>query len=191
MTVEFIGFPKIARYSREVIVTEKIDGTSGQIFIDKDNNLFVSSHTRWITPESDNFGFAVWTTEHKDELLTLGPGRHYGEWWGCGIQRNYGLKEKKFSLFNVTRWCLYGQEPQQLFPEKKQQILPACVSLVPILWRGLFDDLNVEKVMLNLQIQGSQAAPGFMKPEGIVIYHTASGGMLKKTFSGDSGKWKR
>ena len=33
MATEFMGFPKIARYSREVIVTEKIDGTNACIYI--------------------------------------------------------------------------------------------------------------------------------------------------------------
>jgi len=31
--MEFTEFPKIARLSREVIVTEKIDGTNGCIYI--------------------------------------------------------------------------------------------------------------------------------------------------------------
>ena len=29
--IPYIEFPKIARYSREVVVTEKIDGTNGQV----------------------------------------------------------------------------------------------------------------------------------------------------------------
>ena len=32
---------------------------------------------------------------------------------------------------------------------------------------------------------GSLAAPGFMKPEGVVIYHTAANIMFKKTFKND------
>ena len=32
-TVEFVGFPKIARYSREIVATEKIDGTNAQVFV--------------------------------------------------------------------------------------------------------------------------------------------------------------
>lgn len=30
---------------------------------------------------------------------------------------------------------------------------------------------------------------GFMDPEGIVIYHTGSGTLYKKTFENDEGKW--
>ena len=37
----------------------------------------------------------------------------------------------------------------------------------------------------TLRSGGSLAAPGFMRPEGIVIYHHASGGMFKVLFEND------
>ena len=90
--IEFEGFPKIARLSREAIITEKIDGTNAQIYIGEDGQIIAGSRTRWITPDSDNFGFARWGEQHRVELAALGPGRHFGEWWGSGIQRGYGLE---------------------------------------------------------------------------------------------------
>ena len=81
--MEFKGFPKMARLSREIIVTEKIDGTNAQVFITDDGDVMAGSRTRWIYPGDDNFGFAAWVQEHRDELLTLGPGQHFGEWWGA------------------------------------------------------------------------------------------------------------
>jgi len=189
---EFQMFPKIARYSREVIVTEKIDGTNACIFIGEDGEFLTGSRTRWITPEADNYGFSKWAHEHKAELLTLGPGRHFGEWWGSGCQRGYGLAngEKRFSLFNVSRWCLYGQPPQQIpmaDPRivKMQDILPPCVGLVPVLWRGRFDDLDLEAVLADLRENGSRAAPGFMRPEGVVVFHVAGCVGFKKTLEND------
>jgi hypothetical protein len=112
--LEFSEFPKMARLSREVIITEKIDGTNAQILITKDNRLLTGSRTRWITPNDDNYGFAKWVEENREEVLKLGIGRHFGEWWGSGIQRGYNLPkgEKRFSLFNVSRWALFGTEPQ-------------------------------------------------------------------------------
>jgi hypothetical protein len=170
----FKDFGKMGRYSRECIVTEKIDGTNAQIFIDGEI-FMVGSRTRWITQQDDNFGFAKWAYEHKDELMQLGDGRHFGEWWGQGIQRKYGLSEKRFSLFNTFRW---GESR------------PGCCNVVPILWRGLFDDLNVNRIMQLLKERGSNASPGFMNPEGIVIFHTANKTMFKKTFEKDeTGKW--
>ena len=176
MEPTFLEFPKMARYSREVIVTEKIDGTNAQILITEDGDFFTGSRTRWITPEDDNHGFARWANAHKEELMGLGTGRHFGEWWGSGIQRGYGLEkgEKRFSLFNVSRWG---------------ETRPACCHVVPVLWEGNFDHCGIRCIMHNLAIEGSHAAPGFMKPEGIVIYHTQGNFGLKKTFEkDDTGK---
>jgi hypothetical protein len=188
---DFVSFQKIARYSREVIVTEKLDGTNASIYIGEDGEFLTGSRNRWITPEADNHGFARWANTHKEELLTLGPGRHFGEWWGNGIQRGYGLPngDKRFSLFNVTRWCLHGQEPLVLPTNdprvtKKQDILPPCVGLVPLLCMVNFDDLCPTAWINELKAHGSYATP-FMNPEGIVIYHTASGALFKKTIEND------
>lgn len=167
----FQGFSKMARYSRDVIVTEKIDGTNAQILITEDGQFLTGSRTRWITPETDNAGFSRWAHEHKEELLQLGVGRHFGEWWGQGIQRNYGLAEKRFSLFNVSRW---GGEDR-----------PACCGVAPVIWMGNFDKLNIPDIMFALSSAGSMAAPGFMRPEGIVIWHTTGNFGLKKTFEKD------
>ena len=186
-------FPKIARLSRECIVTEKIDGTNGQISIGDDGSFLVGSRTRWLTPETgDNHGFMLWALTHKDELMTLGPGRHFGEWWGSGIQRGYGLPkgEKRWSLFNVSRWCLHGQEPQRMATadpriEKWQEVLPACCHLVPVLYRGMFNHGACESALRELLIGGSKAAPGFKMPEGIVCFHTAANVGFKKTLEKD------
>lgn len=192
MSTDFKEFPKIARFNREVLVTEKIDGTNAQIYIGEDGEFLTGSRTRWITPENDNYGFSRWAHDHKDELMLLGPGRHFGEWWGSGIQRGYGLQngEKRFSLFNTIRWCLHGTEPQRVPAAdprviKMQDMLPPCVGLVPILWRGLFSKLNLDVIMADLQITGSMAAPGFKNPEGVVVYHVAGCVGFKKTFSKD------
>jgi len=185
MNIPFVGFPKISRYSRDVIITEKIDGTNAQIYIpgpvdDGYGKVFAGSRTRWITPEQDNHGFAKWVMEHEDDLNQLGPGNHFGEWWGSGIQRGYGLVkgEKRFSLFNVHRWGAGG---------KDEAMRPGCCDVVPVLWQGNMDRLwaMIVGVMKNLEEFGSVASPGFMKPEGIVIYHTAGNVLFKKTLEKD------
>lgn len=168
---DFQEFPKIARLSREVIVTEKIDGTNGQIYITDTGDMLVGSRTRWITPEQDNFGFARWCHENRDELMKLGPGRHFGEWWGKGIQRGYGVPDKRFSLFNVSRWDIVN--------------VPACCCVVPVLWRGMFDTAAIMGTLDDLAKNGSRAAPGFMQPEGVVIFHTQGNVGFKKTILKD------
>jgi hypothetical protein len=189
---EFIKFPKMARLSRECLVLEKIDGTNASILITDDGQMLVGSRTRWITPESDNFGFARWVMEHREELLQLGPGRHFGEWWGSGIQRGYDLSkgEKRFSLFNVARWCLAGETPQRILTadpciEKYQDVLPACCHLVPVLRRGVFDTRMCDDALDELREKGSLAAPGFKFPEGIVVFHIAANVGFKKTLDKD------
>lgn len=195
---EFQMFPKIARYSREVIVTEKIDGTNASIFIGEDGEFLTGSRKRWITPDQDNYGFSRWAHDNKDELLTLGPGRHFGEWWGSGCQRGYGLQkgEKRFSLFNVVRWCLHGETPQQIPTAdprivKMQDELPPSVGLVPVLWRGRFDDLDIDTVLADLRHNGSKVAPGFMRPEGVVVFHVAGCVGFKKTLEKDEAPKSR
>jgi hypothetical protein len=191
-STEFVEFPKVARLSRECVITEKIDGTNACVFIGESGEFLVGSRTRWITPELDNHGFARWAYENKDLLLKLGPGRHFGEWWGSGIQRGYGLTkgEKRFSLFNVVRWCLHGTQPQQIPCQdpritKFQDVLPPGVHLVPVLYRGNFNTAECDRVISILESEGSLASPGFMNPEGIVCYHTAANVGFKKTIKGD------
>src|SRR5688572_20787509 len=141
----FEEFPKIARLSRGCVVTEKIDGTNAQILIAKETDdlavnrlllahrdglmMLAGSRTQFITPERDNHGFARWVSEHADELWSLGEGRHFGEWWGSGIQRGYGLPkgEKRFSLFNVARWA--DDRDREKYPSDR----PACCHVVPII----------------------------------------------------------
>jgi len=167
---EFEMFPKMPRLSREVVITEKIDGTNAQICITEDGNIYAGSRKRWITPESDNFGFAKWVEENKEDLLSLGEGRHFGEWWGSGIQRRYNQDRKRFSLFNVDRW---GEDR------------PECCDVVPVLYRGIFDTTAAMNCLCVLEEEGSAASPGFMNPEGIIIYHIQGRFGLKKTLEKD------
>lgn len=178
--MEFEPFGKIPRLTREVTITEKIDGTNACVFIGEAGEFLIGSRSRWITPTDDNYGFARWATENKDELLRLGPGRHFGEWWGQGVQRNYSQPRKRFSLFNTHLWA-------------DAAVRPACCDVVPVLYQGLLDEHGVLKgvksAVKQLQEQGSAAAPGFMKPEGIVIFHHAANLYFKKTLEKDE-EWK-
>jgi hypothetical protein len=180
-----------------MVISEKIDGTNGTIALvalDSESKLSVAkesaevldilpgfgdgdtplailagSRNRWLTEVNDNFGFAKWVMENAGELAQMGPGWFRGEWWGRGIQRGYDQTKRNFSLF-------IGAKPASL---------PECVNFVPTLYAGKFSECQVEQTLQDLQKYGSTASPGYMNPEGIVIYHTASGGMLKKTFEAD------
>lgn len=173
MDEEFAGFPKISRLSRECVITEKLDGTNAQVFISEDMNIVrAGSRNRWLSVDDDNFGFARWVEENRVELLKLGPGRHFGEWWGLGIQRGYGLKEKRFSLFNTSRWMDDDGRPD-------------CCHVVPVVYKGMFDTEVAVGIIEGMSDHGSIASPGFMDPEGIIVFHTAASMMFKKTVKKD------
>lgn len=212
---EFEPFDKIARLKRELVITEKLDGTNAQVAIfELDSEalfycaqtspycidifggdepgesplaVFAGSRKRWVAPEgtiankdedgwlkgTDNFAFAAFVRDNARELVKLGPGRHYGEWYGKGIQRGYGLEEKRFALFNTSRWGRHNPNT------------PTCCEVVPI----FLPFAEPDEAMERLAKYGSFAVPGFMNPEGIVVYHTASRTLYKQTFDMDGGKW--
>jgi hypothetical protein len=165
----FQEFPKIPRLSKGVCVTEKLDGTNACVVIDEQGNIGAQSRSKLITPESDNYGFAGWVQCNRDELAKLGPGYHFGEWWGLGIQRRYNLPEKRFSLFNVGRWADVHGTNERFGYKTNQQFAPACCYVVPILSMKRVD-LALAEAEAELRERGSVAAPGFMKPEGLILY---------------------
>lgn len=176
---EFPKFRKVPRLSRNIVITEKIDGVNVSVYIGEDGTFGVGSKNDWITPAKDNFGFAKWAWDHKDDLMKLGPGHHFGEWWGEGIQRAYGLKERRFSLFNTMRW---DKPPDDL---SDFAVRPDCCHVVPIIYQG---PMSLEAVYIALDLlrgAGSLAAPGFRDPEGVIMYHRASNTMFKKTLKRD------
>ena len=158
--MEFIKFPKIKRLmdNMQITVTEKIDGTNGLIMIDGEGTITVGSRNRVISPgkKTDNAGFALWVQDHADELLGLGTGYHYGEWYGGSIQRGYGIEEKRFALFNTH--------------QSKNPNLPACCEIVPVLYEGEYKGLDhIMDLWATLDLCGSEVAD-YMNPEGLMVF---------------------
>ena len=171
----FEKFPSIKRLKRNCVITEKIDGTNAQIAFDEFGVMLVGSRKREITPEDDNYGFATWAYDNQELLFEiLGEGRHYGEWWGSGIQRRYGKVngDKIFSLFNSGRW-----HPRDL--DRLDGL-----SVVPVLYAGEFTTDVVDEVMNRLK-GSSVVANGFENPEGVIVYHSQINQMFKVTFEHD------
>jgi hypothetical protein len=184
MTAEFETFPKIQRYEKGACsITEKLDGTNACLVFDEDGGMTCQSRNRIITPgaQNDNAGFAGWAAANREELFYFfGEGRHYGEWWGVGIQRGYGLVERRFSPFNVDRF--------------NASVIPFAwpnnVTPVPVLGRCMLPDLNatIDTAMESLATEGSQAAPGWYDTEGAMVYCHMFG-YLKVPFEG-AHKWE-
>lgn len=171
--LEFVKFPSIKRLSRGCVISEKLDGTNAQLNFSRDGELLCGSRNKVITPSDDNYGFAKWANFYQRRLFeVLGEGRHYGEWWGVGIQRGYDLGEKRFSLFNSYRWR-----------DIENEVIPQ-LSVVKVIKDGVFSSELVNEAMDILR-NSSLSAPGFKHPEGIVIYHTQIKQMFKVTFEYD------
>lgn len=190
---DFVKWDKIHRLNRDWEITEKIDGTNGVLHwtdalgaethsgtllakVD-DLYLFAGSRNRWLSPVEDNYGFAKWAAEHAQDLVVLGPGRHFGEWYGKGVNRGYGLEERRFALFNT-----------KLVAELGDENLPPDVDVVPVLatMHGSYLNLAIDSALDELRLKGSVAVPGFMNPEGVVVKHSQAGnGRFKVLLVGD------
>lgn len=206
---DFVAWPKTARWYRDIVVTEKIDGTNAAVIIEErllgepmkgrepteviavvcgpdnpemgvpDHEYWISaqSRNRLITPGDDNAGFARWVRANADTLVAdLGSGRHFGEWWGRGIQRGYEMPYQMFSLFNTRKWL-------------DSEFVTPRLSVVPVLYSGPNDPAAVGVSSADLRTYGSYAAADhgivFYRPEGVCIFHTASNTVYKVTLEDD------
>lgn len=91
------------------------------------------------------------------------------------IQRGYGLTggEKRFSLFNTHR--------HEGIEERSDGLL----RTVPVLYIGPFSERAIHRALADLQLEGSVAEPGYMTPEGVVTFHSASNSVFKTLIEGD------
>lgn len=182
----FEPWPKTPRLRRDITITEKIDGTNGQISIRQYDQLDLDefdcvvdgewvikagSRNRWVRPGQDNAGFAAWVWHNSAQLVELlGVGRHFGEWWGPGIQQNpLDSTEKQFSLFNSHRWAMNTDL-------MAAELSGLHISCVPVLYQGPWTDTAIEHEVHRVRL-GSQLNP-MRQGEGVIVYHHAS----KQTF---------
>ena len=203
MSLEFTSFPKVPRLVKPMVLTEKIDGTNGQIvFINQEDitseqdqvradkfsikvldfgrekvYVLAGSRNKYLKVTDDNFRFAHWVHSYAQELFdALGEGRHYGEWFGKRIQRGYGLDAQYFALFNVGRYGYYGY-----CPKAEDFYGVPGLTVVPTLYQGEFNLGTVEAVHADLMETGSRAAAGFDRPEGVMVFHEAARQLFKYT----------
>jgi hypothetical protein len=175
-TTEFRRWASIERLEQMVSITEKIHGSNAQILV-TETEVRAGSRERWLDRVQDNYGFCNHVTEHADEIRELlGLGRHYGEWYGAGINSSYGLKEKRLALFD-TRWA---DKPR-----------PAWCDVVPVLYRGLYYPAVLAETMEKLKAGGSVLQPGFMGAEGVVVRFERSGVLMKHVFALEDTAWRK
>lgn len=197
--IEFEKWPATPRLNRDAVYTEKLDGTNAAVVIEPrdsatvdiygpvENGIMIAhpegvyevgaqSRNRLVTPAADNAGFAAWVWTNADRLVNvLGPGRHFGEWYGAGIQRGYGRQGKRLALFNTARWEDHQDE---------LDTVPG-LEMVTILETGPFSTETAHRLIGVLDAFGSQHVPGFMNPEGVCVFHKASRQVFKVTIKDD------
>jgi hypothetical protein len=202
VTIEFKAWPKTPRLFRDIVITEKVDGTNSAIIIEeldvddpgahrlaaveRDGVLYevgAQSRNRLILPgkTTDNHGFAAFVQHNAERLFDLlGPGRHYGEWWGEGIQGRYKFPvgTRGFALFNTQRH--EGLHEWLEAPDGKNIL----VETVPVLYKGPFSEKVIRDTLEVLRGGGSCVSPTD-KSEGIVVFHTQSRQVYKYTIEGD------
>jgi hypothetical protein len=183
-----VAFPSIPRFNRLTIASEKVDGSNVGILIRDDGTIHAQSRKKLISVDDDFKGFARWVADNADELTrTLGYGLHFGEFWGAGMGgRKYGIAEKRFSLFNTGVWksafneqVLSGIDADEADGDTRCLQAPLC-HVVPVIAQGMSPFApEVMGAVDKLRKHGSYAAPGFMRPEGVVLFHTASSSLFK------------
>ena len=168
---ELKEYPKTTRLYSPVTISEKLDGSCCSVLIDDlGKEFYCQSKSKIITPQDDYKGFAKWVEDNKETILEdLGPGDHYGEFYGAGLGRSYGLKEKYFALFNTRRFSGATFKTPNL-------------QVVPILYEGPFTDDIVQETCEKLADFGSVAVPGFMRPEGVCVFWTHDNTIKKVPF---------
>lgn len=194
--VEFVPFPKIARLNRPIVITEKIDGSNAAISIPEDDGpLWTQSRKRVIYPGkgTDLQGFAGWVQANEPELRgALGPGLHFGEWYGRGIQRGYGIEPEQgadgkfFALFNTGRWR-EEDEPYPIGPAVATSTVPGLTVTPVLAVLPTFSTGAIAGVLNLLREFGSRVAggEGFDHPEGVVVFHKQGNVMFKVTLEDD------
>lgn len=174
---EFRRWSSIERLEQQITITEKVHGSNAQILVTETGEVLAGSRERWLNRVQDNYGFCTHITEHADEIRELlGPGRHFGEWYGAGINSGYGLKEKRLALFD-TRWT--------------DKPIPSWCDVVPVLYAGFYSSSIIDETMSRLRAGGSVIQPGFIGAEGVVVRFERTGVLMKKVFTLEETAWRK
>ena len=191
--MSYPSFPSIERLENLYChITEKVDGTNGLIEIGIQTDLLLTvnfgSQNRYISSHDDNMGFVNFFEQHTGDIfniydmikeekgdITL-PLHIYGEWFGKGIQRGYGLADKHFMPFS------------EFLATKLIDAGVPNIKMPVTLHSGKFSIATLDGCMNKLKDEGSQVIPGYNRPEGVVIYFPTYNFRLKETFEGP--KWK-
>lgn len=201
--IEFEAWPKTPRLNRDIVITEKIDGTNAAIQIIKltdANSELVYGDLRQFPDEIDNdkvTAFYVVQGEHfaviaqsRNRIITPGKGTDNAGFAGWVRENGSTLVQDLGEGIHYGEW--WGQSIQHgygmdhkvfsLFNTHRwgaASFITENLRVVPVLYAGPFDQSEINKVLEDLKAFGSYARAFHPKPEGIIIYHTAAKQVFK------------
>jgi len=165
------NFPDVFRYDEEVVVTEKIHGTSCRVGLIEGERMAGSNRQRRKVPDGEEYSrntyWYPWGLESVEKLMH-GLGHEYnqvilfGEIYGTGIQSfTYGMENAiGFRAFDLM------VDGKYLDSEAFAIIMDSSgVPRVPVLHSGLFD---IEKIK-NLSEGNTTLVDGANIREGVVV----------------------
>lgn len=99
-------------YSRPAVAYRakvKLDGTNAAVQITPDGEILAQSHTRFVTPDRDNHGWAHWVDLNSQFLKSIRetffeselPITIFGEWCGKGIQKGCSISKIDRQIFAI------------------------------------------------------------------------------------------
>ena len=201
--VEFEAWPKTPRLNRDIVITEKIDGTNSAIQIIKlteENSFEVDEDLRQFTNDTDNAKVTAFyfvdgeqyavIAQSRNRIITPGKGTDNAGFAGWVRVNGPSLVADLGEGIHYGEW--WGQSIQHGYGMDRKvfslfnthhwgaaNFKTENLRVVPVLYAGPFSQNEINKVLEDLNKFGSYARAFHPKPEGIIIYHTAAKQVFK------------
>lgn len=136
-------YPNIFQKGEDVIITEKIDGSSHRAVF-QDGKLHIGSHNQWVIDSPNWYWNAAKKYNMGEKLSQDFAHNHilFGEVWGSSIQMKYGqeLSFSAFDVYSIDRGAYLDYNDQKDFLARLD------IPTVPELYRGPFNMEICEKL---------------------------------------------
>jgi hypothetical protein len=174
--MDFVPYPKTPRLKRSIVITEKIDGTNAQVVITRAGiHEAVGDHVVETLADTLNFDFRF-EMRVGSRTRWITPGKSTDNFGFAGWCR-----DNADELFKLGEGQHFGEWYGQ---GSHNPNTPACCEVVPVL--SLCELTGVDDILQTLREEGSCAVPGWMKPEGIIVFHSASSQVFKVLLENDA-----
>lgn len=210
--IEFQAFPKVPRLNRDIVITEKIDGTNAAVVIQRIEAEGGLTPAVLAEQLADGAGVEDWklvSLPEGDHFIVLAQSRKRFIWpardnygFAAWVYENaHGLVEVLGEGVHFGEW--WGKGIQKRYPSVEGRyfslfntgrwggVLASSrdttdvpgLRHVPVLHEGAYSQRVIDSALDELRTFGSNAAND--PAEGIMIYHTASNQVFKVTLEGD------